>query len=235
MSGSRRGPVAGRLAEVPPKERPREKLLAKGAGALSDEELLAVLLGTGRAGKPVLELSRELVERYGLSGLFRRGGWPDRELKSGVGPAKAARIAAAAEIAARVAREPMEKRSLIGNPQAAEAYLLSKLATEQREVMGALLLDSRNRLVEDAAVFAGGATSAAVEPGPLFKKAILAGAVAMVLYHNHPSGDPEPSADDRATTARFVEAGRAIGIDVRDHVVVGRGSCVSFRQRGWIG
>ena len=233
--GARRGPVTGRLAEVPEKERPREKLFAKGAPALSDEELLAVLLGTGRSGKPVLELSRELVERHGLSGLFRRGGWPDKELKLGVGPAKAARIAAAAEIAARVARESIEGRNLIGNQAAAAAYLLSKLATEQREVMGALLVDARNRLVEDAPVFAGGTTSAAVEPGPLFKKAILAGAVAMVLYHNHPSGDPEPSADDRATTARFVEAGRTIGIEVRDHVVVGRGSWVSFRQRGWIG
>jgi DNA repair protein RadC len=231
---ARKRPLRGRLGGLAEKDRPREKLLAKGAAALSDEELVAVLLGTGKAGKPVLELSRELVDRYGLSGLFRRGGLAREKGNLGVGPAKAARIAAAAEIAARVVREEIEKRSLIANPGAAADYLQASLATEQREVMGALLLDARNRLLQDARVFAGGVTSAAVSPGPLFKEAILAGAVALVLYHNHPSGDAEPSADDRATTTRFAEAGRAIGIEVRDHIVVGRGRWVSFRQRGWL-
>ncbi len=234
MSPPTKGPLRGRLAAVAAKDRPREKLMAKGASALSDDELVAVLLGTGRPGQPVLELSRELVDRHGLGGLFRSGGLALKKLNLGIGPAKAARIAAAAEIAARVAREGIEKRSLIANPGAAAEYLQASLATEQREVMGALLLDARNRLVEDARVFAGGVTSAAVSPGPLFRQAILAGAVALVLYHNHPSGEAEPSADDRATTDRFVEAGRAIGIEVRDHVVVGRGRWMSFRQRGWI-
>ena len=216
------------------KDRPREKLLAKGPAALTDEELVAVLLGTGRPGQPVLELSRELVDRHGLAGIFRRGGPALEKLTAGVGPAKAARIAAASEIAARVVREEIGSRSLIANPGAAAEYLQASLAAEQREVMGALLLDARNRLLEDSRVFAGGVTSAAVSPGPVFRQAILAGAVALVLYHNHPSGDAEPSADDRATTNRFVEAGRAIGVEVRDHVVVGRGRWVSFRQRGWI-
>jgi DNA repair protein RadC len=236
MSPARNGPLRGRLGVLAEKDRPREKLLAKGASALSDEELVAVLLGTGQPGRPVLELARELVDRHGLSGLFRRGGRAEDEQEKwpGVGPAKAARIAAAAEIAARVVREQVEDRDLIANPGSAADYLQASLLTEQREVMGALLLDARNRLLEDARVFAGGVTSAAVSPGPLLKKAILAGSAALVLYHNHPSGDPEPSADDRATTARFVEAGRAIGIEVRDHVVVGRGCWVSFRQRGWI-
>ncbi len=234
MSRSSPGPIRGRLADVAEKDRPREKLLAKGAAALSDEELVAVLLGTGRPGQPVLELSRDLVDRHGLVGLFRRGGPALEKLTAGVGPAKAARIAAASEIATRVAREEIGKQSLIANPGAAAEYLQASLATEQREVMGALLLDARNRLLEDARVFAGGITSAAVSPGPVFRQAVLAGAVALVLYHNHPSGDAEPSADDRATTSRFVEAGRAIGIEVRDHVVVGRGRWVSFRQRGWI-
>jgi DNA repair protein RadC len=231
----RPGPATGRLSEIDPKDRPREKLLSKGAAALTDEELVAVLLGTGRAGRPVLELSRELLDRQGLAGLFRGGGETLEIRSPGVGPAKASRIAAAAEIAARMARETAESRSLVSNPGAAAAYLEASLAGEMREVMGALLLNSRNRLIEDARPFAGGATSAAVSPSPLFRTAILAGAVAVVLYHNHPSGDPEPSADDRATTDRFVEAGRSIGIEVRDHIVVGRGRWVSFRQRGWIG
>ena len=230
----RPGPTTGRLAELAVKDRPREKLIDKGPEALTDEELVAVLLGTGRAGQPVLELAKELLTGKRLSGLFASGAQGLSALTSGVGPAKAARIGAAAEIAARVAREGLAGRDLIAGPEAAGTYLVLRLAGELREVMGALLLDAKNRLLGDVRVFEGGVTAAAVSPSPVFRQAILAGAVALILYHNHPSGDPAPSADDRATTDRFVTAGRAIGIEVRDHLVIGRGAWLSFRQRGWI-
>lgn len=233
MSPRAPGARGGRLSELAPGDRPREKLLARGAGALTDEELVALLLGTGLRGRPVLETARALLsEGNGLHGLFARGPQDLLARASGVGPAKAARMAAVLEIASRIQRDALASRDLIGDPDSAARYLMARLAGESREVMGALLLDAKNHLLRDAVVFRGAPTHAAVAPQPLFRQAILAGATGLVLYHNHPSGDPEPSADDRATTARFATAGREIGIEVRDHLVVGHGRWVSFHARG---
>lgn len=230
---TRPGAADGRLAGLPPEDRPREKLVARGAEALTDEELVAILLGTGRAGAGVLETAREVLRGSGLRGLLARSERGRvRELARGIGVAKACRIAAAAELARRLARAELEDRPLIDAPEAAGAYLSATLAMELREVMGGLLLDAKNRLVHDAVVFRGGVTSASVQPGPLLRIAVLEGAAALVLYHNHPSGDPTPSPEDRATTARFVAAGDAVGVPVRDHVVVGRGCWFSFRREG---
>ncbi len=228
----RSGPRSGRLAEVPKAERPREKLLAKGPGALSDAELLAVILGTGRAGRGVLELASELLAKGGLHGLFRTGAGDLLRHETGIGDAKAARVAAVLEIASRIARSDLGTRDVVANPEDAARVLGPLLAGESREQMGALLLDAKNRLLRNAVVFAGSGAHAAVSPSPLFRQAILAGAMGVVLWHNHPSGDPEPSPDDVATTARFAAAGREIGIAVRDHLVIGRGSWVSMLGRG---
>ena len=168
------GPKAGRLAELPPEDRPREKLVARGADALTDEELVAILLGTGRAGTGVLETAREILRGNGLRGLLARSERGRvRELALGIGMAKACRIAAAAELARRLARAETEERPLIDAPEVAGAYLAAALATELREVMGALLLDSKNRLLHDEIVFRGGVSSAAVQPGPLLRIAVL--------------------------------------------------------------
>ena len=226
------GTRGGRLASVPKEERPREKLLAKGARALSDEELLAVILGTGRAGRGVLEVASELLAHGGLHGLFRTGAEDLRKHVTGIGDAKAARVEAVLEIASRIARSDLSGRDVVADPEAAAAYLTPLLAGESREQMGALLLDAKNRLLKNAVVFSGSGAHASVSPSPLFRQAILAGAMGVVLWHNHPSGDPEPSPDDVATTARFATAGREIGISVRDHLVLGRGRWVSFLRRG---
>lgn len=228
----RRGPQAGRLAELAPSDRPRERLLRLGREALTDEELVAVLLGTGRAGRPVLEMAQDLLRDGGLAGLCRRGPGQLKALCRGVGSAKACRLDAAVEIARRIASAELAGRPLVDDPVAAGKYLVTALSGEAREVMGALLLDAKNRLVKDHVAFRGTVTGASVEPGWLFRQAILEGAVGAVLYHNHPSGDPTPSLEDRRTTARFVEAGRVVGVEVRDHIVVGQGSWFSFRQRG---
>src|ERR1019366_6905480 len=116
-------------------------------------------------------------------------------------------------------------------PAAVGRYLMQKLAGETQEVMGGLLLDAKNRLIHDAVIFKGTVSHASVAPAPLFRQAILAGAAGVILYHNHPSGDPEPSPEDVATTQRFVAAGREIGIEVKDHVVIGRGRVTSFHER----
>ena len=236
MTGERKrprpGPKTGLLAQTPPEERPREKLLRKGPDHLSDDELLAIILGTGTAGRPVLETARDLLRDGGLPGLFTQSADHLRAMTKGMGAAKATRIEAVLAIAARVTRDSLSKKSLLGDPGAVGRYLVEKLVNRKEEAMGGLLLDAKNRLIKDAEVFLGTVTHAAVAPGPLFRQAILAGAAGLVLYHNHPSGDPEPSPEDLATTKRFVAAGREIGVEVKDHVVVGRGRWVSFHERG---
>ncbi len=207
-------------------------MLRKGPEHLDDEELLAIVLGTGTAGKPVMETARELLREGGLTGLFMKSADHLRAMTKGFGPAKATRVQAVLAIAARVTHDSLSKKSLFGDPNAVGRYLVEKLLNRKEEVMGGLLLDAKNRLVKDAEVFAGTVTHAAVAPAPLFRQAILAGAAGVILYHNHPSGDPEPSPEDVVTTKRFVAAGREIGIEVKDHVVVGRGRWVSFHERG---
>lgn len=210
-------------------------MLRKGPEALDDEELLAIVLGTGTAGNPVMETARQLLKEGGLGGLFTKSADQLRALTKGLGPAKATRIEAVLAIAARVTRDSLSKKSLLGDPNAVGRYLIQKLAGETQEVMGGLLLDSKNRLVKDAPLFRGTLSHASVAPAPLFRQAILAGAAGVILYHNHPSGDPEPSPEDLVTTKRFAAAGREIGIEVKDHFVIGRGRVVSFHERGLLG
>jgi len=207
-------------------------MLRKGPEHLSDDELLAIVLGTGTAGKPVMETARELLREGGLTGLFTQNADHLRAVTKGFGPAKATRIQAVLAIAARVTHDSLSKKSLLGDPGTVGRYLVEKLLNRKEEVMGGLLLDSKNRLVKDAETFHGTVSHAAVAPAPLFRQAILAGAAGVILYHNHPSGDPEPSPEDLATTKRFLAAGREIGIEVKDHVIVGRGRWVSFHERG---
>jgi DNA repair protein RadC len=229
------GPAKGRLAERPKEERPREKLLRKGPEALDDVELLAIVLGTGSARRPLLETAHDLLADGGFPSLFSRGAKDLATLVTGIGPAKATRVAAILEIAARVSRDSLSKKNLLSDPSSVGRYLVQKLAGETQEVMGGLFLDSKNRLVKDAPLFRGTLSHASVAPAPLFRQAILAGAAGVILYHNHPSGDPEPSPEDLATTQRFAAAGREIGIEVKDHLVIGRGRVVSFHERGLLG
>jgi DNA repair protein RadC len=210
-------------------------MLRKGPEALDDEELLAILLGTGTAARPVLETARELLKDGGFPRLFARGASDLARLAAGVGPAKATRIEAVLEIGRRLGRDSLSKKNLLADPASVGRYLMSRLANETQEVMGGLLLDSKNRLICDALIFRGTVSHASVAPAPLFRQAILAGAAGLILYHNHPSGDPEPSPEDLATTRRFAAAGREIGIEVKDHLVIGRGRTVSFHERGLLG
>ena len=207
-------------------------MLRKGPEALDDGELLAIVLGTGSAGKPVMETAQELLKDGGLPGLLGMGADQLRRLARGVGIAKATRVGAVLELGRRFSHDSLSKKNLLSDPSSVGRYLTQKLAGETQEVMGGLLLDTKNRLVKDAPLFRGTLTHAAVAPAPLFRLAILAGAAGVILYHNHPSGDPEPSPEDLATTRRFAGAGREIGIEVKDHIVIGRGRWVSFHERG---
>jgi len=221
-----------RVAELPSAEKPREKLIARGAGALSDAELLAVLLRTGRAGEGVLELAQHWLDDVG--GLHRLASLDPEQLvrRRGVGPAKGLVLAAALELGRRLARRDLAAQPVYERPEAVASWVQRAFGREGVEVFGCLTLDSRNRLVREHVLHRGLRDQAAVEPAMVFKAAIADDAHAVILWHTHPSGDPTPSADDEELTRRLAEAGALLRIRVLDHVVVGQGGWVSLRERG---
>lgn len=213
-------------------ERPRERLLRGGPGSLSDAELVAILLRTGRRGASALEVARRLLaDCGGLSGLV---GLTRPEVSTaGIGPAKAATLFAALEIGCRIARQEIESRPVLGRPAAVARYLHLRYRCPGQEVLGALYLDSRQRPIRDEEIFRGTLDRAAAEPRAILKQAILLDAKSFVLFHTHPSGDPSPSAEDVTFTRSMRAAGREVGIDLLDHLIVGDGGrWVSLRERG---
>jgi len=225
--------LAELIRELPADERPRERLLARGARSLGDAELVAVLLRTGRAGESALALARRLLASVGgLSGLATAT--PEALAGRGVGPAKAAAVAAAVELGRRLARAEIRERDPLGHPAAVASYLTLRYAALDQEVMGALYLDTRNRMVGERELFRGALNRAAAEPRRILREGLLAGAAGCIVFHTHPSGDPSPSAEDVAFTRRLAEAGEAVGIRLVDHLVLGsQGRWVSLRERGW--
>ena len=219
------------IRELPETERPRERLFSQGGRALSDAELLAVLLRTGRAGVSALEVARELLrESGGLAGLEEGEGHGLRRL--GIGPAKAASVLAALEIGRRLARAQLPAEPLT-RPAEVVRYLQLRYRERDQEVMGALFLNLRNRLIGEREIYRGTLDRAVVEPREVLKEALLQGASGFVLFHTHPSGDPAPSPEDFAFTKRLSEAADLLGIRLIDHLIVGTaGRFTSLRDRG---
>lgn len=224
--------VAALIRELPPDERPRERLLAQGARALGDAELLAVLLRTGRPGASAIDMARETLTAIGgLSGLSSSGAQP--LLRKGLGEAKAAALLAAAEIGRRLARGEAFERAAMGAPAAVASYLALRYGVRDQEVMGALYLDTRHRLIAERDLYRGTINRAAVEPRAILKEGLIHGACGVVVFHTHPSGDPSPSAEDLAFTRRLAEGGELVGIRLIDHLILGGvGRWTSLRERG---
>jgi DNA repair protein RadC len=213
-------------------ERPRERLLENGSRSLSDAELVALVLRTGWRGASVLSLARQLLEAWGgLAGLV--GAEPESLRSSGLGPAKLAGLLAAVEIGRRLARARLPERRPLSHPAAVASYLTLRYSLKDQEVMGALFVDARNRLIAEAEIFRGTLNRAAVEPRTILKRGLLHDAGALILFHTHPSGDPSPSAEDLAFTRRMADAGEVVGLRLIDHLVLGSaGRWVSLKQRG---
>lgn len=213
---------------LPQSERPREKLLARGAGALDDSELIAVILGTGGAGRGVLEVADRLRTALGpnLAGLDQTA---TLAAVQGVGPARAARMAAAFELARR-ALEGGHRPSV---ESAEEAFAVVRdLVRRRTEHLVALLLNGNRELLARETVAVGAANRVYVQPRDVFSPALQAGAAEVVLAHNHPSGRLAPSADDLHLTRRLSEAGRLVGVPIRDHLIVAGQTYLSFREEG---
>jgi DNA repair protein RadC len=225
--------VVFRISDLPLEERPRERLARLGAAALSGEELLALLLGSGLRGESALDSSRRILAAHG--GLAGLAGLSGAELRRerGIKTARASVLLAALEIGRRLAAETLSGRDLLNEPALVKEYLRRARGDGTQERTGVLYLNARNRLLkDDPEIYRGTLDRAVVEPREILKRALLSNAAGLILYHNHPSGDPSPSREDREFTRRLSAAAESVGLRLLDHVVVGREGCVSFREAG---
>ncbi len=223
------------IKDLPKTERPRERLLAAGQEALSDVELLAIILGGGAEGATALDLAGRLLSTFGS---FRRlADCTVGELTRvrGIGPAKAAQVKAALAIARRYAAEKLSAGDLVSSSDQLFSYMREKLAGLTKEHFYTLMLDTKHRIIREERVAVGSLSESVVHPREVFKNAIRESAAKVIFVHNHPSGNPEPSPQDHALTARLCEAGSIVGIQVLDHLIVGQDSYYSFAEHGLLG
>jgi DNA repair protein RadC len=222
------------IRDWPAGERPREKLLARGATALSDAELLALFLGSGLRGGDAVDTARALLAAHGpLRALLDRSPAALAALP-GLGPARACTLAAALELGDRRLAGELARGEALTDPQAAGRYFARRLRHQPREVFAALFLDTRHRALAFEELFRGTVDGAEVHPREVARLALAHNASAVIVGHNHPSGNPEPSAADHAVTARLKQALALVDIRLLDHVIVGDGPPVSLAGRGWV-
>ena len=220
------------IKDLPAALRPREKLLAHGASALGDAELLALLLRTGLKGTGVLQLAEQLLQEFGgIAGLLNAGTAELKRVK-GLGPAKRAELAAVLEIARRSMAGQLQQRPVFDTPGRVKDFLRLQLARREHEVFAVLFLDARHQLLAMEEMFRGTLTQTSVYPREVVKRALERNAAAVMLAHNHPSGVAEPSRADEFLTQTLKSALALVDVRVLDHLVVGRDSVVSFAERG---
>ena len=218
------------MTRLPPGDRPRERLARVGASALGDTELVALLLGTGAAGQDALGVAGALLESQGGPGALMAATLDDLCRVRGVGPTRAARLLAAVELGRRVVAGRNGARPRMGSPRQVAEYLLPLYGGHRVERFGVVLLDAKHRLIRAAVLSVGSLDASIVHPREVFREAAAGSAAALVLFHNHPSGDPAPSAEDVVLTRRLAQAGDLMGIAIVDHVILGEGRWFSFRE-----
>ena len=225
-------PYQAKVKELPAGERPRERLQRYGAEVLSTGELLAIVIGTGTRGEGVLNLAQRLqAEFQGLPGLARASVAEISQAR-GMGLAKTARLKAALELGRRLQAASPDDRPQIRSPADVAHILQGEMAPLEQEEMRVLLLDTRSRVLAIRTVYKGSLNTTLVRIGELFREAIRANAAAVILVHNHPSGDPSPSPDDVEITRQVTDAGRLLDIQLLDHVILAQGGYVSLKERG---
>ena len=226
------------IRELPQDERPREKLAAHGASTLSDSELIAILLRTGVKGASAIDLGRQLVKDHGSLTALARCSVPELSKLKGVGPAKAVQLAAAFGLASRIARESSAKQKL-DSPALVWELLGAEMRALRRESLRVVLLDTKYQLMRIEEISLGSLSESVAHPREIFRPAILHAAYALIVVHNHPSGDPAPSRADHTLTQRLREAADLLQIRLLDHVIVGnndngRQPWFSFREAGML-
>jgi DNA repair protein RadC len=213
-------------------DRPREKLVRAGAGALGDNELVAIVLGQGRAQVSALDLANAILAAVGGTAGLARTAHDELTRIAGIGVARAAQVLAAVELGRRTVARAARERPRMTSPRAVAELLMPQYGNRAVEQFGVVLLDTKHRVLRDAVLSVGTLDASIVHPREIFREAVAAGAAAIVLFHNHPSGDPEPSPEDTRLTERLLAAGVLMGINVIDHVILGDARYFSYREKG---
>ena len=220
------------IKELPSSERPRERLLNYGVGALSNAELLAIVLRIGTKEENAVRMAQRLLATVGsLAGMVRINP-SELAREKGVGPAKVAQIKAALELGRRMLIESPEERPQVRSPADAANLVMTEMSLLEQEHLRVMLLDTKNRVLETPTIYIGSLNTSLIRVGELFREAIRANCASLIVLHNHPSGDPTPSPEDVAVTRQIVEAGKFLDIDVLDHLIIGRQRFVSLKERG---
>lgn len=221
------------IMELPSNERPRERLLHFGANALSNAELLAIILRVGTLDANAVQVGHQLLAKFGGLGGMVRASNSQLEAMKGVGPAKVAQVKAALELGRRLLIESPEERPQIRSPADAANLVMSDMSYLEQEKLKVMLLDTKNRVLGTEEVYAGSLNTSLIRVGEVFKEAIRAGNCnSIIVVHNHPSGDPTPSPEDVAVTRQIVEAGKLLDVEVLDHLIIGQQRFVSLKERG---
>src|SRR5574341_294099 len=221
-----------RITDLNESERPRERLASLGPQVLSSAELLAILLRVGVKGENAVQVGQRLLQQFGGLGGLHRAPFEELVHQHGIGEAKAAQIKAAIELGRRLTLESPEERPTINSPADAAALVRYEMSALEQEHLRVLLLDTRNHVLDIVEVYHGSVNMSQIRVGEVFKAAIRRNATAVIVVHNHPSGDPTPSPDDAAVTRALVQAGKLVDVEVLDHLIIGTGRYVSMKERG---
>ncbi|MCR3923140.1 MAG: DNA repair protein RadC [Firmicutes bacterium] len=220
------------IKDLPPSERPRERAIAQGVATLSDADLLAILLRSGTAQDTAVHLAQRVLSEIGGLTELPRCGMEDLQAIKGLGPAKAITLMAAADLANRLSNRTRYESVTVSTPGDAAGLVMEEMRHKLREHFRVLLLDTKNKVIGIEEISIGSLNTSLVHPREVFRPAIRRACASVILLHNHPSGDPTPSREDLDVTKRLTEAGRLMGIEVLDHVVIGDGRFISFREKG---
>ncbi|MFC0043057.1 RadC family protein [Metabacillus iocasae] len=222
------------IKDFPQDERPRERLIQKGAGSLSNHELVAILLRTGTKDESVLQLSNRILNYFDGLKLLQHATVDEMTNIKGIGDAKAIQIIAAIELGKRIAQLPSEDRYTIRSPQDGADYMMEEMRILSQEHFVCLYLNTKNQILHKQTIFIGSLNSSIVHPREVYKEAFRRSAASIICLHNHPSGDPTPSREDIEVTKRLKECGDIIGIELLDHLIIGDRKYVSLKEKGYM-
>ncbi len=224
------------LKDLPKEERPREKLLTRGVQALSNAELLAILLRTGTKEDSVMRVAEKLLSEYQANGLASIANLAPSDFSKikGIGMVKAITVIAAMELGKRLATNPTNERYVVHSPKDVADYMMARLRYENKEFFISMLLNTKNQVLATPTISVGSLTASIVHPREIFREAIHYAAAVIILIHNHPSGDPSPSKEDLFVTEKLIKAGKLMDIAVLDHVIIGDNKYISLKENGMI-
>jgi len=223
-----------RMKDVPKEERPRERLLQLGESQLTNQELLAILLGSGTKNESVMDIANRLLIHFEGIKLLEHATIEEITSIKGIGKVKGVTILAALELGRRIRQYTPEDRYVIRSPQDGANYVMESMRHLNQEHLAALFLDTKNQIIHKRTIFVGSLNSSIVHPREIFREAVKRSAASIICVHNHPSGDPTPSKEDIHVTKRLVEAGKIMGIELLDHIIIGNRKFVSLKEKGFL-